>query len=65
MSTALDPKRLAIARHIMEARKLAFDIDAQILEFLLESALHEAIGHDAAARKAVLSKLEDDRASGV
>ncbi|MGQ3018938.1 MAG: hypothetical protein ACT6RU_02520 [Aliihoeflea sp.] len=49
----------------MEARKLAFDIDAQILEFLLESALHEAIGHDAAARKAVLGKLEDDRASGI
>lgn len=40
---------------------LAIDIDAQVLEFLLESALHEAIGHDAAARKAVLSKLEDDR----
>ncbi|MGQ2906765.1 MAG: hypothetical protein ACT6QU_02310 [Aliihoeflea sp.] len=65
MIAPLDPRRIEIARHIMEARKLAFDIDAQILEFLLESALHEAIGHDAAARKAVLGKLEDDRASGI
>lgn len=44
LTNALDPKRIAIGRYIMEARKLAIDIDAQILEFLLESALHEATG---------------------
>lgn len=58
MTKEIDPKRLEIARHIMDARKLAIDLDAQILDYLLESALKETLGHDAAARTAVLHTLE-------
>ena len=57
MSTTLDPKRIAIARHIIEARKLATQLDDQMLDYLLEMALNENRGHDLAARTAALQDL--------
>lgn len=59
MSSALDPKRIAIARHIMEARKLATEMDDQMLDYLLEMALSENLAHDADARIAVLQRLQE------
>ncbi|MDF1599745.1 hypothetical protein PZ895_08135 [Mesorhizobium sp. YIM 152430] len=63
MNDALaDPRRIQIARHIMDARKLAIELDAQVLDYLLESALKETLGHDAATRTAVLQRPDDREA---
>ncbi|MCO6386336.1 hypothetical protein [Aliihoeflea sp. 40Bstr573] len=59
MIRALDPRRIEITRHIMDARRLAKELNDEMLDYLLELALNENLGHDAAARAAVLERFPD------
>jgi hypothetical protein len=59
MMTMTDPRRIEIVRHLLEARRLARALDTQILDFLLEQAMIEAMGHDAKAMAEAIGWLRD------
>lgn len=62
MIRALDPKRIEVTRQIMDARRLAKELNDEMLDYLLELALNENLGHAAAARAAVLERFPDPEA---
>lgn len=57
MTSEIDPKRIKIARHILDARELAVEINDEMLDYLLEMALNETLSHDAPTRAAILERF--------
>lgn len=55
----MDPKREKLIRHILEARKLARELDAQVVEFMLENAMSEAMEHATRDQIETIRRISD------